>query len=49
MNKECKSCNTINIEGHWLMVKDNWVCLYCYNGTYSLKKQLKIRKDKQIK
>jgi len=31
------------------MVGDNWVCLYCYNGTYNDKKVLKIRKDKQIK
>ena len=47
MNKEiCKSCNTHNIELMWCMVGDKFVCLYCYNGTYTTKQVERIRNKK---
>jgi hypothetical protein len=47
MDKEiCKSCNTHNIELMWCMVGDKFVCLYCYNGTYTTKQVERIRNKK---
>lgn len=41
--EKCKKCNKPNLERYWLQIGDQWVCAYCYNGTYTQKQIDKIR------
>ena len=42
----CKKCNTPNIEMHWHQIGDTWVCLWCFNGTYTPKQVERNRNKK---
>lgn len=49
-NNKCPGCLTINKELMWMEIKlnkvDTWVCLYCYNGGYTVKQVERIRNKK---
>ena len=40
---KCPECKLENLERYWLDKNDQYVCAYCYNGNYTIKKIEKIR------